>query len=289
VPLGPSGKKPVSVQNPKHFLEIIEKAYSAEVLAFSIIISHILNVLDNDHVDLISRKINETEALCSLSAAISSRKSALQFKENIVSLSAKLLDLKLDHLSLYVQLGLLPFLAQELGKLARNLVTGSFTFLYLHSDVPRTNEEAKKLSAAVQEIVGVSELTLLNLALVNDKALSIHDIPKLALGLESLKPLANISFKPPLPFCFSPSPNINDFPGICPARNIYVTVDAFLNNVPCLYRREPSLPNLDISADSWNWYKDHFARSVTFHALDGCETCQIKDCCGGLCDVWQRS
>lgn len=290
VPLSPKGTNP-KLESPEHFLDTIERACSAEILMLTVIIPDILLILKNnsDSLGAISRKINETGALFSINSAVSSEESALKLKEGFVDFTAKIRDLNLDCFVLYSGLELLPMVCEEIGSLASALMVDSLSLLSLCSDLPGTAREMERLVTCTREIARVSGLSVINLTLINDGGASTDDIPELVSSLGSLALLGTVVLKPPLPFCLSSllkSKYFPIFPGICPARNICFTIDASGNGIPCLHKREPSLPNRDISPDSWTKYKDHFVRTANFRQLDDCNACEVQTYCGGLCDIW---
>jgi radical SAM protein with 4Fe4S-binding SPASM domain len=291
VPLRPGGTNP-KLEWPKHFVETIERASSAEILTFTVIIPDILLILEDnsDSIGAISRKINETEALLSFNSALSSRESVLKLREGVIDFSARLVDLNVDYIVLYINMKLLPIVSEEIGRLAKTLTRDALSYLILCSDLPRTARQMGNLVTCTREIARISDLPGLNLTLVNGGGGSIDDIAEVLLTLESLGFLGAILLKPPLPFCLSSllkSRYSTSFPGICPARDICFSIDSSGNGVPCLHKRQPSLPNWDISTDSWNRYKEDFMRTANFRMLDDCKVCEIQRYCMGLCDVWQ--
>jgi radical SAM protein with 4Fe4S-binding SPASM domain len=290
VPLRSGGRKP-KLACPKHFVEIIERFSRREILTFALIIPDILLILkdNSDSIGAISGKINETEALLSINSAVSSRQSALMLKEGVVEFSSKLLALNVDYVVLYIDLELLPIVSEGIGRLVKSLM-GELCYLQLCSDLPRTANQTKKLVTCTREIVRISELFPINLALVNRGGGSIEDFAEVLLTLESLGFPGTPLVKPPLPFCLSSllkSSYSASNPGICPARDICLTIDSSGNGVPCLHNRQPSLSNWDISTDSWKRYKEDFMRTANFRMLDDCKVCEIQKYCMGLCDVWQ--
>ena len=213
----------------------------------------------------------------------------MSLKEGVVEFSSKLLDLNVDYVVLYVDLELLPIVSEGLGRLAKSLM-GELSYLQLCSDLPRTASQTEKLVTCTREIVRISELFPINLALVNRGGGSMEDFAEVLLTLERLGFLGGIVLKPPLPLCLSSSLKSTystSFSGICPARDISFTIDSSGNGVPCLHKREPSLPNWDISTDSWNRYKDDFIGRANFRMLDDCKVCEIQKYCMGLCDIWR--
>ena len=160
----------------------------------------------------------------------------------------------------------------------------------LCSDLPRTARQRENLVTCTREIAHISGVSSLNQTLVNGGGASIDDIAEVLLTLERLGFLGGIVLKPPLPLCLSSSLKSTystSFSGICPARDISFTIDSSGNGVPCLHKREPSLPNWDISTDSWNRYKDHFMRRADFRTFDDCRVCEMQKYCMGLCDIWR--